>query len=274
MREQKHYSFTCLPNNLLVQMFETVSDYEVTGRVFIYIDGCTKPKTMWRLMPNDGYLYWHGYLDPSLPTWVDDVVVGERSRRQGLGTILVRKAEERMKEFGVTNIEGIATREGALLWQSLGYTIDEQYNLSKTLGKEVRKMTKEPLYPHKPKGREPQFPHTPKGQSETQKGGTFVIGHDHMGNLIVTHTARTGEIFLQFESDRQVVYDILQKWELKEVEKGWSVQVKDTEPRASILDELWDVQNPSKLPQVMGEPVPPQYRDLISPTGPLPRDAY
>jgi len=146
-------------------MFETVSEYEVTGRIFIYIDGCTKPKTMWRLMPNDGYLYWHGYLDPSLPTWVDDVVVGERSRRQGLGTILVRKAEERMKEFGVTNIEGIATREGALLWQSLGYTIDEQYNLSKTLGKEVR-MSKKPQFPHVPGRKEPLFPHIPKGRLE------------------------------------------------------------------------------------------------------------
>ena len=27
-----------------------------------------------------------------------------------------------------------------------------------------------------------------------------------------------------------------------------------------------------KLPQVMGEPIPPEYRDLVSPTGPLPKD--
>jgi uncharacterized membrane protein (UPF0127 family) len=83
-----------------------------------------------------------------------------------------------------------------------------------------------------------------------RKTGSFVIGHDYMGNLIITHTERTGEIFLQFESDRQIVYDILKKWELKEVEKGWSVQVKDTEPRASILDELWESSaQPKKLPQ-------------------------
>jgi len=102
---------------------------------------------------------------------------------------------------------------------------------------------REPLFPHRPEKREPQFPHVQKGRGEllpaTKKGGSFVIGHDYMGNLIITHTGRPGDVFLQFETDRQVVYDILQKWELKEVEKGWSVQVKDTEPRASILDELW-----------------------------------
>ena len=106
-------------------MFETVGEHEVTGRVFVYIDGCTKPKATWKVMPNDGYLYWHGYLDPSLPTWMDDIVVIERARRQGLGRVLVRKAEERMKAFGLTNIEGITTREGAPFWQSLGYTIDK-----------------------------------------------------------------------------------------------------------------------------------------------------
>ncbi len=81
----------------------------------------------------------------------------------------------------------------------------------------------------------------PRGEllPDTKKTGSFVIGHDYMGNLIITHTERPGDVFLQFEAARQVVYDILQKWELKEVEKGWSVQVKDTESRASILDELW-----------------------------------
>ena len=82
----------------------------------------------------------------------------------------------------------------------------------------------------------------PRGEKllpATNKGGSFVISHDHMGNLIITHTERTGEVFLQFESDREIVYDILKKWELKEVDKGWSVQVRDTEPRASNLGELW-----------------------------------
>ena len=115
-------------------------------------------------------------------------------------------------------------------------------------------MPREPLHPHIPKKKEPLFPHRPKGRSEqlpaTKKAGSFVIGHDYMGNLIITHTERPGDVFLQFEADRQVVYDILQKWELKEVEKGWSVQVKDMEPRASILDELWGSSaQPQRLPQ-------------------------
>ena len=116
-------------------------------------------------------------------------------------------------------------------------------------------MAKEPLFPHVPRKKEPLFPHEPRGRRpeklpSVKKGGSFVIGHDYMGNLIITHTDRPGDIFLQFESDRQLVYDILKKWELKEVEKGWSVQIKDTEPRASILDELWGSSaQPQNLPQ-------------------------
>jgi len=170
VEERKYYNFTYLPNNLLVQMFETVSEDEVTGRVFIYIDGCTKPKSTWQLMPNDGYLYWHGYLNPSLPVWIDDIVIVERARRQGLGRILVRKAEERIEAFGLTNIEGIATREGAPFWQSLGYTIDKrEFTFSRSLVKKVRKMPRQPLYPHVPGKKEPQFPHMPKGQQPTEK---------------------------------------------------------------------------------------------------------
>jgi len=122
--QPKPYNFTCLPNNTLVQTFERVTEYEVTGQVFVYINGCTKPKSSWKLMPNDGYLYWHGYLDPSLPTWIDDIVVNEKFRRQGLGTILARRAEERIKSYGLTNIEGIATQEGVPFWQSMGYALD------------------------------------------------------------------------------------------------------------------------------------------------------
>jgi len=118
------YNFTCLPDNTLVQTFERVTEYEVTGQVFVYINGCTKSKSSWKLMPNDGYLYWHGYLDPSFPTWIDDIVVSEKSRRQGLGTILAWKAEERIKSYGLTNIEGIATQEGVPFWQSMGYALD------------------------------------------------------------------------------------------------------------------------------------------------------
>ena len=120
-------------------------------------------------------------------------------------------------------------------------------------------MPKEPLYPHVPKKKEVRFPHEPKGRGEqlpaTKKVGSFIIAHDYMGNLIITHTERTGEIFLQFESDRQTVYDILKKWELKEVEKGWSVQIKDTEPRASILAELWESSAKTQsLPQTTKKP--------------------
>jgi len=128
---------------------------------------------------------------------------------------------------------------------------------------EPYKTGREPLYPHVPGKREPLFPHVPGGRQPgtklpaTKGGGSFVVGHDSMGNLIITHTDRKGEIFLQFESDRQIVYGILKKWELKEVEKGWSVQIKDTEPRASILDELWgsSAQTIELLASTEGDPI-------------------
>jgi hypothetical protein len=74
----------------------------------------------------------------------------------------------------------------------------------------------------------------------TKRAGLFAIKMDRMGNIIVTHTERSGDVFLQFEADKDVVYDILKKSERKDLDAGWNVEIKDIEPRASILQELWD----------------------------------
>lgn len=113
------------------------------------------------------------------------------------------------------------------------------------------------------------LPHTGK-----RDAGNYQLKMDRMGNLIITRSNDPGkDIFLQFESDKNLVYEILKKGERKDLDAGWPVRVKRGEPRASILDDLWDNSaQPSNLPMTRtsttkanecGEPVPAHYRDLI-----------
>ncbi len=84
----------------------------------------------------------------------------------------------------------------------------------------------------------------PRGEEllpDTRPLGKFFIQADRMGDIIVT---RPGEpkksIFLQFEADKEIIYDLLRDPEKEELDKGWEVEIGDSEPRASTLWELWD----------------------------------
>jgi len=75
---------------------------------------------------------------------------------------------------------------------------------------------------------------------QTRLIGKFTLRMERMGNIIITHNKRPGQsVFLQFESDKELVYDLLRKSERKDLDAGWNIEIKDTEPRASILNELW-----------------------------------
>ena len=76
---------------------------------------------------------------------------------------------------------------------------------------------------------------------QTKPKADYRINRDRMGNVIITHSRRSGDVFLQFESDRQLIYDMLKKSERRDLDRGWPVEITDSEPRASILNELWDV---------------------------------
>lgn len=71
--------------------------------------------------------------------------------------------------------------------------------------------------------------------------GKFVLEEDRMGNLTITHTKERGSVFLQREDDKESVYDLLKPDEREDVEGGWEVEIRDSEPRAGALDELWEV---------------------------------
>jgi len=78
----------------------------------------------------------------------------------------------------------------------------------------------------------------------------YEIEMDRMGNIIITRADNPGkDVFLQFESDKALVYDLLKKEERKDLDAGWKVRFKRSEPRASILDELWESSaQPQRLP--------------------------
>ncbi len=71
----------------------------------------------------------------------------------------------------------------------------------------------------------------------------ITIEEDRMGNISITTNTEPGSVFLQFESDKELIYDLLRKGERKDLDNGWKVQIKGNEPRASIIGELWEAQN-------------------------------
>jgi len=83
----------------------------------------------------------------------------------------------------------------------------------------------------------------PRGERllpQTRGAANYEIETDRMGNIIVTRSDDPGkDVFLQFESDRALVYDLLRKAEKKDLDAGWPIRIKRSEPRASTLDELW-----------------------------------
>jgi len=84
--------------------------------------------------------------------------------------------------------------------------------------------------------------YSPRGERllPQTKSPAYEIETDRMGNIIITSSSYPGkDVFLQFESDKALVYDLLRKGERKDLDAGWPIRIRRSEPRASILDELW-----------------------------------
>jgi len=94
-------------------------------------------------------------------------------------------------------------------------------------------------------------PIKPKLLLQTKPFGKFTLRMDRMGNITIAHNKRPSQsVFLQFESDQELVYDLLRKSERKDLDAGCKIEIKDTEPRASIQNELWETScGQQKLPQ-------------------------
>ncbi|MDD5701277.1 MAG: DUF192 domain-containing protein [Dehalococcoidales bacterium] len=79
---------------------------------------------------------------------------------------------------------------------------------------------------------------------QTGSKGKYILKMDRMGNILITHNRYPGkDVFLQFESDKEIALELLRRGERKDLEAGWPVEIADNQPRASILDELWECKN-------------------------------
>jgi uncharacterized membrane protein (UPF0127 family) len=101
-----------------------------------------------------------------------------------------------------------------------------------------------------------------------KENGKFQIKTDRLGNLVITHNLRPNQdIFLQFESDKELVYSLLRRGEKKDLDAGWPVEILDSEPRASTLEELWEVSCPEPQqktsPKVIQGHTPDQSLDYL-----------
>ena len=118
--------------------------------------------------------------------------------------------------------------------------------------------------------KEPQLLASNRKKDHTCKkeNGKFRIKTDRMGNLIITHSQRPGkDIFLQFESDKELVYSLLRRGEKKDLDAGWPVEILESEPRAGTLEELWEVSCPESQqntsPKVIQGHTPGQSLDYL-----------
>jgi uncharacterized membrane protein (UPF0127 family) len=109
----------------------------------------------------------------------------------------------------------------------------------------------------------------PRGERlllQTRSAAKYEIETDRMGNIIVTRSDDPGkDVFLQFESDKTLIYDLLRKGERKDLDAGWPIRIKRSEPRGSTLDELWEC---SAQPQKSVIPA------VVKPTGTCYADAW
>ncbi len=69
----------------------------------------------------------------------------------------------------------------------------------------------------------------------------YTIEEDRMGNITISHPREKRDVFLQFESDIEYVKSILTEEELCDLEDGYGVTIADVEPRASSIDELFEL---------------------------------
>jgi len=92
--------------------------------------------------------------------------------------------------------------------------------------------------------------------SSRKSAAGYELETDRMGNIIITRSDDPNKgVFLQFESDRALVYDLLKKGEGKDLDAGWKIKIKRSEPRVSILDELWESSAQSqRLPSTAKKP--------------------
>ncbi len=69
----------------------------------------------------------------------------------------------------------------------------------------------------------------------------FSIEEDRMGNITLSHSKEVGDVFFQFEADKEAIYDLLRPSEREELNDGYSVDIPDDQARASVLQELFEI---------------------------------
>jgi hypothetical protein len=82
--------------------------------------------------------------------------------------------------------------------------------------------------------------------NEIQRGlSDFIIRMDKIGNIQITHSrVNDFDVFLQSESDKDLIFDILKLSEKEDLEKGYALFINEFEPRAHIITEIGEAQFP------------------------------
>jgi hypothetical protein len=214
--------------------------------------------------------FWEGYL----------------AGRKEIGRDIYQLAGELMKSPSTEFLPQAVSKRGEVLYQINLGAPEHVEEVALENGTAVLKRYSKPVVRFKPTEEQRRRIATGKGYLhifskqvverldyplEAKRGrltGDFIIRRDRIGNIIITYTVDIGKsVFLQTEADKKLAYDILTKEEREELDEGWRVEIRDDEPRASILEELWEAKAGAELlPEA-------RYRGLaVMPN--LPDEAY
>jgi len=94
------------------------------------MNSCDKPKSDWKWLQPDAYIYWStlsarekGYGENIAN--IMDTVVSSPYRRRGLGTLLVKQAVNSMQKYGIESIVGVDT-SGTDFWGKQGLITNKE----------------------------------------------------------------------------------------------------------------------------------------------------
>ena len=68
----------------------------------------------------------------------------------------------------------------------------------------------------------------------------YTLVENRMGHVTLTQVSTGKDVYFQYQSDVEAIKESLKKGEKKDLEGGWTITVKNGEPRTSTFSQYFD----------------------------------
>jgi hypothetical protein len=86
-----------------------------------------------------------------------------------------------------------------------------------------------------------------EGYQPNPKGASFLLQQNSWGHITLTNLSTGKNVYFQAQSDVEAVHGMLKKGEIRDLQEGYTVEIKAKEPRASTFSEYFGSSNPSPI---------------------------